>query len=122
MTAILKTVHQQCTPLSTLFFSDFNLYTIQDTIRGRFRKQTGIAIDYQKQDDVLTLMRMVYINNSVNPYDDILNQARRMNEIVVSKAIEQINTGVSQYIGYMKNISTPRVPESRPISTSLAGA
>jgi Family of unknown function (DUF5761) len=122
MTSILRTVNQQSTPLSQLFFSDFNLQMIQNTIRGRFRKQTGIAIDYQKQDDVLTLMRMVYINNSVNPYTDILDQVRRMNEIVITKAIEQINTGVSQYIGYMKNISLPRVPESRPINTSSVGS
>ena len=122
MTSIMRTVQQQGTPLSQLFFSDFNLQTIQNTIRGEFKKQTGIAIDYQKQDDVLTLMRMVYINNSINPYDDILNQAKRMNALVVSKALEQIGTGVSQYIGYLKNISTPRVPEARPINTSYVGA
>ena len=121
MTSILRTVQQIGTPLSSLFFSDFNFMTIQNTIRGRFREKTGIAIDYQDQSDVLTLMRMVYIDNSINPYDDIVNQAKRMNEIVVKTALDQITIGVSQYIGYMNDISTPLTPEARPVNTSYYG-
>jgi len=64
---------------------------------------------------------MVYINNSYNPYGDLPEQVTLMNSIVVKTAVGQIGTGVSQYIGYIRDISTPLVPEPRPINTSLSG-
>ena len=121
MTSILRTMRQTGTPLGDLFFSDFNFRSIQNNIRQTFLDKSGIAIDYQKQDDVLTLMRMVFINNSSNPYGNLPAQVKLMNDIVVKTAIGQISTGMSQYIGYIRDISTPNVPEPRPINTSLYG-
>ena len=121
MTSILRTMRQTGTPLGDLFFSDFNLRSIQNNIRQTFLDKSGIAIDYQKQDDVLTLMRMVFINNSSNPYGNLPAQVKLMNDIVVKTAIGQISTGMSQYIGYIRDISTPNLPEPRPINTSLYG-
>jgi hypothetical protein len=64
---------------------------------------------------------MVYINNSYNPYGNLPEQVSLMNSIVIKTAVGQIGTGVSQYIGYIRDISTPLVPEPRPINTSLYG-
>jgi hypothetical protein len=121
MTSILRTMRQTGTPLGDLFFSDFNLRSIQNNIRQSVLSTTGIAIDYQKQDDVLTLMRMVFINNSVDPYGNLPAQIKLMNDLVVKTATAQIGTGLSQYIGYIRDISTPLVPEPRPINTSVYG-
>jgi len=121
MTSILQTVQQIPTPLGNLFFSDFNYAKVQNDIRNTFKNSTGISIDYQDRSDVMTLMRMVYINNSYNPYGDLPEQVTLMNSIVVKTAVGQIGTGVSQYIGYIRDISTPLVPEPRPINTSLYG-
>jgi hypothetical protein len=114
-------MRQTNTPLASLFFSNFNYNKIQQTIQSTFKTKTGISIDYQSKDDVLTLMRMVFINNSYNPYASIPEQVKLMNDTVVSTAVGQIGTGVSQYIGYLKDISTPLVPEPRPINTSYYG-
>ena len=121
MTSILRTMKQTGTPLSDLFFSDFNFRVIQNNIRQTILDKSGIAIDYQKQDDVLTLMRMVFINNSSNPYGDLPAQVKLMNDIVIKTAVGQISTGISQYIGYIRDISTPMIPEPRPINTSVYG-
>ena len=121
MTSILRTMRQTGTPLGDLFFSDFNLRSIQNNIRQSVLTATGIAIDYQKQDDVLTLMRMVFINNSVDPYGNLPAQIKIMNDLVVKTAAAQIGTGLSQYIGYIRDISTPMIPEPRPINTSVYG-
>jgi len=121
MTSILRTMRQTETPLSSLFFSDFNLRRLQNNIRSTFKAKTGIAIDYQNKNDVLTLMRMIFINNSYNPYGNLPEQVKLMNSLVVDKAVEQIGTGISEYIGYMKDISTPLIPEARPIQTSYYG-
>ena len=121
MTSILRTMRQTGTPLGDLFFSDFNFRVIQNNIRQTILDKSGIAIDYQKQDDVLTLMRMVFINNSTNPYGDLPAQLKIMNDTTVKTAVGQISTGLSQYIGYIRDISTPTVPEPRPIQTSVYG-
>ena len=121
MTSVLRTMRQTDTPLSSLYFSEFNYNKIQNTIRKNFKDATGISIDYQDRDDVITLMRMVFINNSYNPYGNLQSQVQLMDDIVVKTAVSQISTGVSQYIGYIKDISTPLIPEARPIQTSYYG-
>jgi hypothetical protein len=121
MTSILRTMSQEVTPLSSLFFSEFNYNKIQNTIRTTFKNSTGIAVDYQNRSDVLSLMRMVFINNSYDPYGNMASQVKLMNDIVVQTAVSQISTGVSQYIGYIRDISTSLDPEPRPTSTSYYG-
>jgi len=114
-------MRQTDTPLSSLFFSDFNYNKIQNDIITTFKTKTGIIVDYQSRDDVLTLMRMVFINNSYNPYGNLPEQVKLMNTAVIKMAVSQIGTGISQYIGYLKDISTPLVPEPRPIATGYYG-
>lgn len=122
MTSILRTVQQTETPLGLMFFSELNMNRIQRTIRQRFKDQTGISIDYQKNADVLILMRMVYINNSIDPWNQALDQQLQvMNETVVKTAISQIGTGVNQYIGYIRDISSPIRVNDLPVSTTTYG-
>src|SRR5210317_627721 len=65
---------QQCeTPLNTLFFSDFNKNLLQRGIRQAFKNKTGIAIDYQNPDDLYGIMRMVFINNSGDHYNRVID-------------------------------------------------
>ena len=66
-------------------------------------------------------MRMVFINNSVDPYGNLPAQIKIMNDLVIKTATSQIGTGLSQYIGYIRDISTPMIPEPRPINTSVYG-
>ena len=121
MTSVLRTMRMSETPLSGLFFSEFNYNQIQNEIRKTFKDKTGIAIDYQGRDDVITTMRMVFINNSYDPYGHLPEQVKLMNSIVVKTAVTQVGTGVPQYIGYLRDIRPPIVPEPRPIQTSYYG-
>jgi hypothetical protein len=113
---------QQCeTPLNILFFSDFNKNLLQRGIRQTFKSRSGIAIDYQNPDDLYSIMRMVFINNSGDHYKDINNQVKMMNTKVIDTAISQIQTGVSQYIAYANEIDTTRTLMDRPENTSTTG-
>lgn len=113
---------QQCpTPLNTLFFSEFNKNLLQRGIRQSFKNKTGIAIDYQNPDDLYSLMRVVFINNSGDHHSRINEQVKAMNGRVISTAISQIQTGVSQYIAYAEDIDTISVPNDRPVNTSTMG-
>ena len=90
---------KQCeTPLNKLFFSAVNKDLIQRGIRQTFKNRTGIAIDYQNPDDLYSIMRAVFIGNST-----------------------QVQTGVSQYMAYAREIETIAEPIDRPVNTSTAG-
>jgi len=113
---------QQCeTPLNTLFFSDFNKNLLQRGIRQAFKNKTGISIDYQNPDDLFSLMRVVFINNSGDQYSKVNDQVRYMNTKVIETAMSQIQTGVSQYIAYAEDIDTISTPMDRPVNTSTMG-
>lgn len=113
---------KQCeTPLNTLFFSDFNKNLLQRGIRQAFKNKTGIAIDYQNSDDLYGIMRMVFINNAGDHYDRVKEQVKELNTRVIETAVSQIQTGVSQYIAYAREIDTVSVPLDQPINTSTTG-
>jgi hypothetical protein len=118
---MIHTLKQCRTPLNTLFFSEFNINLLQRGIRQEFKNKTNLAIDFQNQSDLLTIMRAVFVNNSSDPYADTNSQVKQMNGVVIKKAIEQITTGVSQYMGYIKDIDTPVNPIANPISTNMYG-
>jgi hypothetical protein len=120
----LNMIHtlQQCrTPLNTLFFSEYNINLLQRAVRQQFKNKTNLSIDFQNKDDLMTIMRAVFVNNSSNPYGETNSQVKQMNCVVIKKAVEQITTGVSQYMGYMKTIDSPINPMANPISTNMYG-
>lgn len=113
---------KQCeTPLNKLFFSEFNKNLLQRGIRQAFKDKTGIAIDYQNPDDLYGIMRMVFINNAGDHHVRVKEQVRELNTRVIDTAISQIQTGVSQYIAYTREIDTISAPLDRPINTSTTG-
>jgi len=117
----LNTLKQCPTPLNTLFFSEFNMNLLQRGIRQSFRDQTGVAIDYQNPSDLYSIMRVVFINNSGDPNANVQEQVKYMNGIVIKTTSAQIQTGVSQYMGYVHDIDTLAVPIDRPVNTTTYG-
>ena len=66
-------------------------------------------------------MRVVFINNAGNHNEGINEQVKRMNTIAINTAVAQIQTGVSQYMGYVHDIDKGMDPINRPVSTSTYG-
>lgn len=118
----MSTTLKQCeTPLSCAYFSDRNMEMLQRGIRQAFKNKTGVSIDYQNPEDLFAIMRVVYINNSSDPYNKVNEQVSYMNQLVMKTALNQIQTGVSQYMGYRKDIDTVSIPLAQPINTSTYG-
>ena len=113
---------KQCeTPLNTLFFSRFNVNILQRGIRQDFKNKTGIAIDYQNEDDLYAIMRVVFINNAGDHEYRVNEQVKNMNSMVVNTAISQIQSGVSQYMGYIHDMDRGLEPIDAPVNTSTVG-
>lgn len=117
----LNSIKQTPTPLNTLFFSDFNLNLLQKAVRQSFKNISGIAIDRQNPDDMYAIMRVVYINNAGNNYENVNEQVKSMNGMVIKTALSQIQSGVSQYMNYIRDIDTLVVPPKPPQNTSTFG-
>ena len=113
---------KQCeTQLNTLFFSDFNKNLLQRGIRQAFKNKTGIAIDYQNPDDLYAIMRTVFVNNSGDHNTRVNEQVKLMNTRVINISVTQIQTGVSQYIAYNRDIDMVTTPIDQPLNTSTVG-
>jgi len=113
---------KQCpTPLNTLFFSEFNMNLLQRGIRQDFKNKTGISIDKQNQNDLYSIMRVVFINNSGDHNSNVQEQVRYMNSIVIKTASSQVQTGVSQLMGYLRDTESNAKPNDLPVSTSNYG-
>ena len=117
----MESLKQTSTPLNQLFFSEYNTNVLQRGIRQAYKQKTGIAIDYQNSGDLFAIMRVVFINNAADPYAAVCNQVREMNTRVIKVALDQINTGVSQYLGYIRDAQSPLIPLAQPINTSTYG-
>lgn len=117
----LNSIKQTPTPLNTLFFSEFNANLLQRAIRQSFKDKTGVAIDYQSADDLYGIMRVVFINNAGDQHKEVNEQVKLMNSIVIKTAMSQIQSGVSQFMGYMRDIDTLAVPPTAPQNTSTYG-
>jgi|MDSZ01.1.fsa_nt_gb hypothetical protein len=116
-----NSLKQAPTPLNQLYFSEFNRGLVQRAIRETFKRRHGLAIDYQKDEDVYALMRSVFVLNEGDHFTNIHEQVRAMNTIVINNAVTQIKSGVAQYLHYIKDIETAAEPIARPVNTSTHG-
>tara|TARA_B100001540_G_scaffold284902_1_gene277604 strand:+ start:1074 stop:1478 length:405 start_codon:yes stop_codon:yes gene_type:complete len=117
----LNSLKQTETPLNKLFFSEFNIQIVQKAIRQAFKDKTGVSIDYQNASDLYAIMRVVFINNAGNHHSNVNEQVRAMNSIVIKTVLPQIQSGVAQYMGYIRDIDTLVVPPDPPANTSTYG-
>jgi hypothetical protein len=117
----LNSMKQTETPLNKVFFSDFNIQVVQKSIRQAFKNKTGVSIDYQNASDLYAIMRVVFINNAGNHYANVNEQVKFMNSVVIKTTLPQIQSGVAQYMGYIRDIDTLVVPPTPPANTSTYG-
>jgi len=117
----METLKQCPTPLNTLYFSPFNVNVVQRGIRQYIKQKTGASIDYQNSGDVFAIMRVVFISNEGDPYGDVCAQVKRMNQIAVIRAGDQVITGLSQYMGYLRDSASSLNLMNLPANTSSAG-
>ena len=118
---LLMSLKQTSTPLNNLFFSEYNQDLLQRAIRQTVFQKYNIKIDYQNNSDLISLMRVIFTANFANPYGDLCSQVKFMNTLVINKAVEQISTGLSQYMGYMKLLNSPITPPPIPENTNIYG-
>jgi hypothetical protein len=105
--------------VSKLFFSNDNIELINKQLVLTVWKKSNkkYKIPFQKKEDLLTVMRYVYIQEGKNLPFKIKEQIKQLNTTVVNEVLPYIFTAVEQYQDYLRDINNPLRPPELPINT-----
>jgi hypothetical protein len=100
------------TPLSLNFFSKENINNIQTLIRRTvyYRSNNTHLISNQSEQELLIIMRSMYLQYGKNLNYDIDKQTNVLNNHTVDWAVINILSNIDQYISYKKTCSTLPMP------------
>ena len=103
------------------FFSKENIDRIQDNIRYEVYNQTNNTIDRQSDRELSIIMRSFYLQYSTNNENNLVEEIKYLNKIVIDYCVPKIISNVKQYLGYKKDINTLYVPMEKPVSDNIVG-
>jgi len=103
--------------INDIFFSEMNTKVVQDTIRYKVHQNTQQVISEQSTNDLFIIMRSIMLQfaNFRTGVDNIVDEVRRLNEMVVEYSVENITSNVKQHQGYIKDISKLPTPLDNPV-------
>jgi len=115
----LKTDEYNIGELEIQFFSKENIALINKQLILTVYKKTNkkFLICDQKEQDLLIVMRYVFIEFARHLPYDIAGQIKDLNCNVVGEILPTIVSNVDQKIGYLRDISTQPVGPPLPINT-----
>lgn len=120
---ILKGI-QEPTKYSLLYFSRSNTRNIQNAIINGVFKETGRLISPQKDEQVVSVMKGIYMQNSTVPYKETeyKENIQKLNNMVVDFAVKNVSNTVRQQVEYLRFIEVEnRELPDRPVSDSTYG-
>jgi len=106
--------------LEKIFFSDENIELINKLlILTIFKKSDGeIKIAPQSKEQLIIVMRYIFIENAKHLPYNIKNQILELNYIVVNDIIPNIITNITQKIKYLDKLNKPRDLLPLPINVN----
>lgn len=118
-----KELSGQNSNLSKVFFHPKNIDLIQRQIIAEvFRRSRGeYLIEKQNEQDLLVVMRSIFIQFAKHLPYDVKGQIRELNRIVVNEVVPDILSQINFYFGYFKVINEPRQIIDHPKNVSNAG-
>jgi hypothetical protein len=114
----------EATPLNTAYFSPANVQIVQNKIRREVydRSNGEFLIDPQSVDELMIVMRAMYLQYGKNIPDHIPEQIAELNQIVADWCVPKILAEASMHKTYLRDIQHLPVPLSHPILLTKAGS
>ena len=111
-------------PVATLFFSNQNIKALQVGIQNMVMNKTcgRLRVGNQSVDELLTIMRGIYLEHSKNSILDIVRQVKDMNGMVLSFAVPRIIEEVDMHNSYIERITKLPVPLELAQNDSIKGS
>jgi hypothetical protein len=115
----LKMSQEEIGALESTFFSPENIDLInKQLILSVYKKSNKkFVICRQKEEDLIIVMRYVFIEYSRNLPFNIQGQIKDLNCTVVGELLPTILSNVDQKVGYLRDISTQPVGPPLPIKS-----
>ena len=108
--------------LNKLYFCQSNIDLLQDSIiEGVFKVSNGNKISKQSEDELLIIMRSIYLQHSKNQPNNIQQQIHELNKLVLEYCIPNIHSSIKQYKGYINDITKQQTVMDKPQSVSIKG-
>ena len=103
--------------LSDAYFSKENIQHLQNRIReGVYIKSSSrFRIGEQDCDVLKVVMRSIYLQYSSNLPNDIPEQIKALNQMVLNYCIPQVFSEAQAYLKYLTDASTMYVPMEHPV-------
>jgi hypothetical protein len=110
--------------LNQAYFSPANFQIVQNKIRREvYERSNGeFLIDPQSSDQLMTVMRAMYLQYGKNQETNIPGQIAELNELVAEWCVPKIIAEASMYKTYLHDIQNMPVPLSRPVYISQSGS
>lgn len=109
-------------PILETYFSERNVDNLQNEIKRGVKRDTGIQISRQSDEELLNMMIFMYENNKLSVLHKPVNTAvSELNTHVLHTAIQMVASNASSQAKYIHYISKPREPIPLGISTSSRG-
>ena len=107
------------TLLSNAFFSEENMNIIQNGLRAGIYKESKGRFLIGKQDEapLKMIMRSIFLQNSKNLPNNITEQIKQLNHLVLEYAVPQVMGEAVGYVKFKSDASTMYTPIQRPAST-----
>ena len=115
--------------LSDIYFSNKNTDLIQLKIINTIKKNYNYKISKQSKNELLIIMRCIYMDNSTNYYktkQDLKNEINRLNKLIIDYCVNNIVNNIKEYELYLEKIDNPYDtiqinPINRSINTNSKG-
>jgi len=109
--------------LNQTFFSPANVQIVQNKLRREVydRSKGEFLIDDQSVDELLIVMRAMYLQYGRNQPDQIREQIMELNQIVSDWAVPKILSECSMHKTYLHDIQNLPVPMEQPVHISQKG-
>jgi hypothetical protein len=116
--------NMQSTPLNRAYFSAANVQIVQNKLRREVydRSQGEFLIDPQSVDELLIVMRAMYLQYGKNRESGIPDQIEELNQLVAEWCVPKILAECSMHRTYLADIEKMPVPLAHPIKLTQTGS
>lgn len=113
----------EATPLNRAYFSPANVQIIQNKIRREVYDRSGgeFLIDPQSVDQLMMIMRAMYLQYCRNMPTQIPEQIDELNQMVAEWCVPKILAECSMHKTYLRDIQSLPVPMEHPVKMSMSG-
>ena len=108
--------------LTNAYFSDANIDYLQNEMISRIYKLTnGIKIPKQSEDELLIIMRSIYLQYGKNNSKNIPEQVEELNKKILNYSVDNIFSNIKQRQKYIKDITSQRSVLDKPEYVHIKG-